>query len=150
MTTTLATVRPLVSRSVADAPVIGVARTSTFEEAARQARLFMASGLELIEVTFTVPGASRLVRELLAVRPSGGPPWIGMGTVTTAARAAEAVEAGSELIVSPNTSAEVARVARQADLFLVLGALTPTEVVTAAGLGSDLVKMYPLPPVGGP
>lgn len=129
---------------------MGVVRTTSPEDAARQARLFMAAGLELIEVTYTVPSASRLICELLAARPAGGPPWIGMGTVTTAARADEAVAAGSEFLVSPNTNPEVARVARQADLYLVLGALTPTEVCTAADLGSDLVKVYPLPPVGGP
>src|ERR1044071_1234002 len=142
MSTTLASVRPLVSRSVAEAPVMGVIRTTSAEEAARQARLFMAAGLELIEVTYTVPSASRLACELLIARSEGGPPWIEMVTVTSAARAAEAVEAGCEFVVSPNTNPEVARLARQADLYLVLGALTPTEVCTAADLGSDLVKVY--------
>jgi 2-dehydro-3-deoxyphosphogluconate aldolase/(4S)-4-hydroxy-2-oxoglutarate aldolase len=28
--------------------------------------------------------------------------------------------------------------------------LTPTEIVAAQELGADLVKVYPLPPVGGP
>ena len=150
MSTIVATVRPLVTRSLAHAPVIGVVRTASTAEAARQARLFMEAGIELVEITFTVPDAARLVRNLLAERPAGGPPWIGMGTVTTAARAAEAVAAGSEFLVSPNTSPQVAQAARQADLYLVLGALTPTEVCTAAELGADLVKVYPVPAVGGP
>ena len=73
-----------------------------------------------------------------------------MGTVTTAARAREAVAAGAEFLVTPNVSAEVAREARDAGTFLVMGALTPTEIVAAVELGADLVKVYPLPPVGGP
>ncbi|MFP5286655.1 MAG: bifunctional 4-hydroxy-2-oxoglutarate aldolase/2-dehydro-3-deoxy-phosphogluconate aldolase [Thermoanaerobaculia bacterium] len=152
MTTTVE-LRPQVALSLRRAPVIGVVRTGSFEEAARQARLFADSGLELIETTFTVPDAPKLVRELLARRGGdrrGGPPWFGMGTVTTAARAREAVTAGAEFIVSPNVSSEVARIARAAGLFLVLGALTPTEVVLAHELGADIVKVYPLPPVGGP
>ena len=149
MTTTVE-LRPQVALSLRRAPVIGVVRTSSFEEAARQARLFAESGIELVEITFTVPDATRLVRDLLAQRKSAGPPWFGMGTVTTAARAREAVTAGAEFLVSPNVSSDVARIARGAGLFLVLGALTPTEVVLAHELGADIVKVYPLPPVGGP
>lgn len=149
MTTTVE-IRPLVARSLQRSPIIGVVRTSTREEAARQARLFAESGIELVEITFSVPGASGLVRELLAGRSSEGPPWIGMGTVTTAGRAREAVAAGAEFIVTPNVSADVAREARQAGLFLVLGALTCSEIVAAHEMGADIVKVYPLPPVGGP
>jgi 2-dehydro-3-deoxyphosphogluconate aldolase/(4S)-4-hydroxy-2-oxoglutarate aldolase len=134
MTTTVHT-RPLVSQSLQRAPIIGVVRTPSREEAARRARLFAASGIELVEVTFSVPGASGLVRELLAERTSDGPPWFGMGTVTTAARAREAVAAGAEFIVTPNVSVEVTREARQADVFLVMGALTATEIVTAPAVG---------------
>jgi len=139
-----------VARSLARAPIMGVVRTASTEEAARVARLFMESGLELVEITFTVPGGSRLVRELLAARGAAGPPWIGMGTVTTAARAREAVAAGSEFLVSPNTSPEMAAVAKEHGKYLVLGALSATEVVDAHELGADLVKVWPLPPVGGP
>jgi len=149
MTTTVE-LRPQVALSLRRAPVIGVVRTGSFEEAARQARLFAESGIELVEITFTVPDATRLVRDLLDKREASGPPWFGMGTVTTAERARQAVTAGAEFLVSPNVSSEVARIARGAGLFLVLGALTPTEVVAAHELGADIVKVYPLPPVGGP
>jgi 2-dehydro-3-deoxyphosphogluconate aldolase/(4S)-4-hydroxy-2-oxoglutarate aldolase len=149
MTTTVQ-IRPQVARSLRTAPIIGVVRTSSRDEASRQARIFADSGIELIEITFSVPGASGLVREVLAARGGEGPPWIGMGTVTTEARAREAVAAGAEFLVTPNVSAPVARVAREADLFLVLGALTATEIVEAHELGADIVKVFPLPPVGGP
>jgi 2-dehydro-3-deoxyphosphogluconate aldolase / (4S)-4-hydroxy-2-oxoglutarate aldolase len=149
MTTTVE-LRPQVALSLRRAPVIGVVRTASTEEAARQARLFADSGIELVEITFTVPDATRLLRELLAGRGPGGPPWFGMGTVTTADRARQAVTAGAEFIVTPNVSSEVARIARGAGLFLVLGALTASEVVLAHELGADIVKIYPLPPVGGP
>ena len=147
---TMIQTRSRVALSVRRSPVIGVVRTHSREEAAAQARMLAASGLELVEITFTVPGASSLLRELLAARGSEGPPFFGLGTVTTAARAREAVEAGAEILVSPNVNAEVAKEARRAGTFLVMGALTPSEIVTAHELGADLVKVYPLPPVGGP
>lgn len=141
--------RTLVATSLAKAPIVGVVRTSSMKEARRQAGLFMANGIELIEVTFTVPDALSLVRELLSGRPDSGPPWIGMGTVTDMPRAEAAVEAGAEFLVSPNVSSVVTAVARRAGLYLILGALTCTEIVEARDLGADIVKVYPLPPVGG-
>ncbi|RPH56615.1 hypothetical protein EHM82_02985 [bacterium] len=147
---TMVQTRPRVASSLRHAPIIGVVRTASLEDAAHQANVLAASGIELVEVTFTVPGASGLVRELLARRGGDGPPWFGMGTVTSAARAREAVAAGAEFLVTPNVSADVAREAGQAGLFLVMGALTCSEIVTAHELGADLIKVYPLPPVGGP
>jgi 2-dehydro-3-deoxyphosphogluconate aldolase/(4S)-4-hydroxy-2-oxoglutarate aldolase len=151
--TILTDIRAAVAQSLRARPIIGVVRTTATAEAAVQARTLLAAGIELVEITFTVPGAAGLVRQLLAergARGAAGPPWIGMGTVTTAARAREALAAGAEFLVSPNTHAAVAEAAKQADCFLVLGALTPTEIVTARELGADIVKVYPLPPVGGP
>lgn len=142
--------RSRVALSLRHSPIIGVVRTASREEAVAQARMLAAAGVELVEITFTVPGATSLVRELLADRASDGPPFFGMGTATTATRAREAAEAGSEFLVTPNVNAEVAKEARQAGMFLVMGALTPTEIVAAHELGADLVKVYPLPPVGGP
>jgi len=118
-------------------------------QAEAEAEAFRTAGLELIEVTFTVPEATAVVENQIRARKGTGPPWIGMGTVTTAERAHEALAAGAEFLITPNVSAEVARVAIEAGAYLVIGALTPTEISAAATLGADLVKVYPLPPVGG-
>jgi 2-dehydro-3-deoxyphosphogluconate aldolase/(4S)-4-hydroxy-2-oxoglutarate aldolase len=153
MATTLLQTRPRIAASLERAPIIAVVRTKSREEAGRQARTFAAAGLELIEITFTVPGAAGLVRELLAERgreAADAGPWFGMGTVTTAARAREALDAGAEFFVTPNTNPEVARIARESGTYLAMGAMTPTEIVAARELGADLVKVYPIPLVGGP
>jgi 2-dehydro-3-deoxyphosphogluconate aldolase/(4S)-4-hydroxy-2-oxoglutarate aldolase len=148
--------RSLVAHSLLLKPIIGVVRTAATAEAARQARALAAAGIGLVEITFTVPDAASLVRDLLrelgdAPGPgAGGRPWIGMGTVTTRERARQALAAGAEFLVSPNVDAAVAAEARDSGVFLVMGALTPTEIVAAHALGADLVKVYPLPPVGGP
>lgn len=142
-------IRQAVATSLARSPVVGVVRTKSFTDAFRQASLFAQGGIELVEVTFTVPQAVKLVSELLDSRRGGGPPWFGMGTVTTLERARSALAAGAEFIVSPNTNADVADTTLRADTYLILGALTPTEICRADQLGADIVKVYPLPPVGG-
>lgn len=148
-TPAIAPTREGVARSVERAPIFAVVRTDTTAEAERQAREFIAGGLELIEITLTVPGALNLIRQLRSERHGLGPPWIGAGTVTTSERARAALDHGAEFLITPNVTADVATVARQEDVFLILGALTPTEIVNARQLGADLVKVYPLPPVGG-
>jgi 2-dehydro-3-deoxyphosphogluconate aldolase/(4S)-4-hydroxy-2-oxoglutarate aldolase len=139
-----------IAAAFAHSPLIGVVRTATLEEAERQARLFIAGGIRLVEITFTVPDATRLVRRLLAGRGGDDGYHVGMGTVTGAERARQALAAGAEFIVSPNVSREVADAARQAGVYVLLGAATPTEIVAAREAGADLVKVYPLPPLGGP
>ena len=142
--------RDAVASSLAGAPVLGVVRTATAEAAGEVAATLIAGGIRFIEITFTVPGATGLVRRLLADRGGDGPPWIGMGTVSTPDRAERAVAAGAEFVVTPNADPEVAAVATGAGRYLVVGALTCTEIVAARRMGADLVKVYPLPPVGGP
>ena len=128
-----------VETSFRDAPVVGVVRTGDRREALAQARSFEDGGLELIEITFTVPGAPDLVRQLLSERSGGGPPWIGMGSATTPERAEEALAAGAEFIVTPNVDPEVARRVKDAGVFLVIGALTPSEIVAAHRAGLSCV-----------
>lgn len=144
------TSRQKVAESLAQAPIIGVVRTHSFDEAAEQAESFIDGGLRLIEITFTVPRATDLVRRLLEERgPEGAPPCIGMGTVTQEDRARQAVEAGAEFVVSPNVHAGVAEVVKQANRYLVIGALTPTEIAAGHQMEADIIKVYPLPTVGG-
>ncbi|MEZ5332899.1 MAG: bifunctional 4-hydroxy-2-oxoglutarate aldolase/2-dehydro-3-deoxy-phosphogluconate aldolase [Thermoanaerobaculia bacterium] len=138
-----------VAASLRRAPVIGVVRTDALAEAETLARGLIAAGVELVEVTFTVPEAPELVQRLLLERGPAGPPWIGMGTVTDGDRVDRALAAGAEFIVSPNASAAVAEPVNAAGVYFVCGALTPTEIVAARELGANLVKVYPLPPVGG-
>ncbi len=141
--------RARVAECLDEAPIIGVVRTHSHDEAAAQAASFIAGGLQLIEITFTVPNGPDLVRKLKAGREGELPPAIGMGTVTDEARARTAIDAGAEFVVSPNAHAGVAAVAREAGVFLVIGALTPTEIAAGHQLGADIIKVYPLPPVGG-
>ena len=142
--------RSEVATTLARSPIMAVVRHGDPAEAARQADAFVRHGIEVIEVTFTVPDATALVRRLLAARPAGATYKVGMGTVTHRERAEAAATAGAEFLVTPNVSAPVAALARERGLYLCMGALTATELVAAHELGADLLKVFPLPPVGGP
>ncbi len=74
---------------------------------------------------------------------------LGMGTLTKPAHAEEAFEAGAQFIVSPHTEKELANTMVATGLAVMFGALTPSEVVQAYALGSDIVKIFP-GSLGGP
>ena len=104
--------RSSVAASLAEVPIIGVVRTQSYAQAEAIARQYIDAGLQLIEITFTVPEATELVRALRAER-GDSTHWIGMGTVTTADRARQALAAGAEFVVSPNTTEAVAAPVRR-------------------------------------
>jgi len=74
---------------------------------------------------------------------------VGAGTVTDADTARRAVEAEAEFIVTPCLVPEVIEVAKRADVAVLPGALTPSEVFRAHSLGGDMVKVFPAQSMGG-
>ncbi|WP_341938283.1 bifunctional 4-hydroxy-2-oxoglutarate aldolase/2-dehydro-3-deoxy-phosphogluconate aldolase [Marinimicrobium sp. C2-29] len=68
---------------------------------------------------------------------------VGAGTITDPALAQEAIDAGAEFLVTPNTSESVVRTAHAACIPVVMGAMTPTEVHAAQTARADIVKLFP-------
>jgi len=128
------------------ARVVPIIRTASPNWAARVADVLAASGLEVIEVTFTVPDAAAVVRGLRVRFPNI---LIGAGTVTTGELARTAVDAGAQFLLSPALSPGMVEVARRAGVLAVPGAFTPTEVVEALDGGAELIKIFPAES-GGP
>jgi len=62
---------------------------------------------------------------------------------------AEAKEAGARFIVSPHLEPELAEMMVPSALAVMIGALTPSEIVQAYSYGSDVVKIFP-GSLGGP
>jgi 2-dehydro-3-deoxyphosphogluconate aldolase/(4S)-4-hydroxy-2-oxoglutarate aldolase len=129
---------------------IAVVRTPTLEQARAAAHALIAGGLTTIEITMTVPDAPQLIRELVKDYQEHQPLLIGAGTILTPADARAALDAGARFLVSPVAPPGLAELAHAAHVPMVLGGLTPTEIVTALGLGADMVKVFPVGVVGGP
>ena len=133
-------------QAILRARVVPIIRTASRDWAVQAADVLAASGLEVIEVTFTVPDATQVIRGLRARFPKV---LIGAGTVTHRATAEEAIEAGAQFLLSPALSPEMVDVARRHNVLAVPGAYTPTEVLQALDLGAELVKIFPAE-TGGP
>jgi 2-dehydro-3-deoxyphosphogluconate aldolase/(4S)-4-hydroxy-2-oxoglutarate aldolase len=107
----------------------------------------MGAGLIVAEITMTVPRAIDAIASV--AKHFGGKVLIGAGTVTDADTARRAVDAGAEFIVTPCLVSEVIDAARRAEVAVLPGALTPTEVLEAFRLGGDMIKVFPAQNVGG-
>jgi 2-dehydro-3-deoxyphosphogluconate aldolase/(4S)-4-hydroxy-2-oxoglutarate aldolase len=62
--------------------------------------------------------------------------------------ALDAVDAGAQFIVSPNTNVATIEAAKSRGVPVFPGALTPTEVITAWRAGGDVIKLFPANAVG--
>src|ERR1700722_9364094 len=135
----------LISRLRA-ARVVPVVRTSSERLAATAVGWLRDAGLQIFEITMTIPDAPALIREL-AADPAL---LVGAGTVPDATTAQACLAAGARFIVAPWIDASLAAPCRAADAVLMLGALTPTEVRAALAAGADVVKVFPASSAGGP
>jgi len=127
--------------------LIPVLRARNAAQAHAVVKAMMAGGVNVVEVTMTVPGAVDLLKELK--REYGSELLLGSGTVTTANEAAATIEAGAEFVVSPSLHLDVIAKTRELGKLSVPGALTPTEAITAWRAGADYVKIFPCSALGG-
>ena len=103
-------------------------------------------GLRVVEITMDGADAEEQIGQLQQLL--GSAILVGAGTVTTRERFSRAVAAGAHFIVSPGFDAEIVDLARAADLPVIPGALTPTEVLSAWRGGATIVKLFPVGPLG--
>jgi len=132
---------------VLDSGIVAVIRARSGEQLVKVAQALYDGGIDVLEVTFTVPGVLDI---LSAVRRElGDKVLLGAGTVLDTETARAAFLAGAEYIVSPCVNVDVIRLCNRYDKLVMPGAFTPTEVMTAWEAGADIVKVFPAD-IGGP
>ena len=128
--------------------IVPVLRARTEREGYALVEALVAGGIQVMEVTMTVPGAIDLLGALK--KEYGDRLLLGAGTVTTAEQALATIDVGAEFVVSPSFHPDVVEVTKARGRVSIPGALTPTEVITAWTAGADYVKIFPCSAVGGP
>jgi len=136
-----------VLRRMIDVGIVPVLRASSAEEAIAVADAIVAGGIDILEITMTVPGAVHVIADV--VRRYGDRLLVGAGTVLDVTAARECMAAGARFIVAPIVDEPTIALCRHQDVAVLPGALTPTEVVRAWRAGADLVKVFPCSAVGG-
>ena len=141
---------PIAFKRLRETRIISVIRSTSPAVALQSAVAVANGGVALVEITFTVPDAPRVMAELSAELSGRADIVVGAGTVLTAAQAQQALAAGARFIVAPNLSLEVARVALEAGVMFCPGAYTTNEILAALAAGAHVIKVYPVGVAGGP
>ena len=125
--------------------VIPVIRAYAKADARAVIEAIVAGGIETLEVTMTVPDAVELISEFSSRENL----LVGAGSVLDPEMARDCINAGAKFIISPATNFDTILYCNDAEVVVIPGALTPTEIVNAWEAGADFVKVFPIDSVGG-
>lgn len=121
--------------------VVAVVRAKNSEEAKKIALACMAGGIDSIEITFTVPGAQKVIESL--TEEFGDELLVGAGTVLDSETARIAILVGAKYIVSPSFDLETAKLCNRYQIPYMPGCMTIKEIITAMEAGADVIKVFP-------
>lgn len=127
--------------SIKKTGIVAVVRAEYSEEAKKVALACMKGGVNAIEITFTVPGADKVITDL--VEEFGNDLIVGAGTVLDSETARVALLAGAEYIVSPAFDLDTAKLCNRYQVPYIPGCMTITEIIEAMEAGVDIVKLFP-------
>ncbi len=127
--------------------IVPVIRADSADTALRIVDALVAGGIRTLEITMTVPDAIGAIKAV--AHRFGSSVLLGAGTVTSRALAEGSLDAGAEFLVTPCVVPDVIAVAKERDVAVLPGAMTPTEVFTAWSSGGDIIKIFPASNVGG-
>ena len=130
-------------QAIEAAGVIAVVRAKDKEEAIKAVDAIVAGGMYGIELTFTVPQADEVIKELAAKYADRPEVVVGAGTVLDAVTARLAIMAGAKFIVSPTFDQATAEMCNLYQIPYTPGCMTITEMQTAMKAGVDIVKLFP-------
>lgn len=104
-------------------------------------------GISLLEITYSadkrVSDEETAQNIHMLKEHFGDKMHIGAGTVLSEEQVALTKNAGGEFIISPDTVPEVIRKTKELGMVSIPGAVTPSEITTAAKSGADFVKLFP-------
>ena len=121
--------------------LVAILRAPSGELLLETAEALARGGVDVLEVTFTVPGAHRVLEQV--ADQLGDKVLLGAGSVLDPETARTAILAGAEFLVAPTVNLDVIKMAQRYDKAIMPGAFTPTEILTAWEAGADVVKVFP-------
>ncbi len=134
-------------RIIEEDGVVAVVRLDDLSEAGAIAKALLDGGVRAVEFTFTNRRAAEAIGRVRDAVGDRG--FIGAGTVLDPETARVAILAGAEYVVTPTFKDETVQLCNRYGIPTVIGALTPTEILTAWESGASFVKVHPAS-LGGP
>ena len=111
------------------------------------AHTLLANGIRTIEITLRTPAALDAIAAIAKECPDM---VVGAGTILTPALAQASADAGARFAVSPGCTDAVVKGCHDAEVPLLPGASTVSEMMALAEQGFDTIKFFPAIAAGGP
>lgn len=127
--------------------IVAVIRSTSGEQLVEVARALYEGGVDVLEITFTVPRALEIIAAVH--KALGDKVLLGAGTVLDPETARAAFLAGAQFLVAPTVNLDVIRLGNRYDKLVMPGGFTPTEILTAWEAGAQVIKVFPAD-IGGP
>ncbi len=127
---------------IIDSGLVAVVRADDSSQALKIADACIQGGVAAIEITFTVPGAPRVIEDL-ARQFKADEIIVGAGTVLDSATARIAILAGAQCVVSPSLNLGTAKLCNRYQIPYMPGAGNIRDIVEAMEAGSEVVKVFP-------
>jgi 2-dehydro-3-deoxyphosphogluconate aldolase/(4S)-4-hydroxy-2-oxoglutarate aldolase len=127
---------------IVESGLIVIVRADSPEQAVRIAEATLSGGASAIEITYTVPGATEVIKQLVDTY-RGKDLIIGAGTVLDPETARMAILAGAQFIVGPNFNPDTVRMCNRYQIPVMPGVTTLNEAVRALEAGADILKFFP-------
>jgi 2-dehydro-3-deoxyphosphogluconate aldolase/(4S)-4-hydroxy-2-oxoglutarate aldolase len=127
--------------------IIPAVRVYSESEALFAAEAVCSSGIPIVELTMTIPGAIGVIEQLTRYRTDI---IVGAGTVSDVETACRCLDAGAGFLTTPGLDLEIVEFALKRNVAVLPGALTPGEIMAAWKAGCEFVKVFPCAQVGGP
>jgi 2-dehydro-3-deoxyphosphogluconate aldolase / (4S)-4-hydroxy-2-oxoglutarate aldolase len=127
------------------APVIPVLVVDDPADARPMAEALVAGGLKVLEVTLRTDAAIEVIKRMNLVPGA----IVGAGTVTNPDQLHQALDAGSEFIVSPGLTAPLGEAAVKAGVPFLPGTANAGDIMRGLDLGLTHFKFFPAMAAGG-
>ena len=127
---------------IIDSGLVAIIRADVSDSAERIAEACAKGGVAALEITFTVPGAAKVI-ETLSKQYSPSEMIVGAGTVLDSETARIAILSGARFVVSPALNNETARLCNRYQIPHMPGAGAVKEIIEAMEAGAEIVKVFP-------
>ena len=127
-------------------PVIPVMVINQLEQAVPLANALVEGGLTVLEITLRTPVALEAIKRIKAEVPGA---IVGTGTVINLQTLKQAIDVGSEFLVSPGVTESLIDAALKAGTPILPGVTSPSEVMRLMEKGITEMKFFPAEAAGG-
>ncbi|RQW64998.1 bifunctional 4-hydroxy-2-oxoglutarate aldolase/2-dehydro-3-deoxy-phosphogluconate aldolase [Vibrio viridaestus] len=135
-----------ITEQLAQIKVVPVIAINDADKAVKLAKVLVENGLPCAEITFRTEQAAQAIKNVREVFPEM---LIGAGTVLTTAQVNEAIDAGSDFIVSPGFNPTVVKYCQDRNIPMIPGVNNPSMVEQAMEMGLKTLKFFPAEVSGG-